>query len=190
MNYLNPIEIIEINFDGNDYLSIGEYMDSNGGILGLFPDTNTKPVWHVYLNNSNFLVQIWSLGFLLNEYHDDEKNFINYYGSEFLSIISENKSQIKKWYVDNGINLDSRFLNFIYGEYSAYGSYSMPINLDTGDEKQNAKSGDDLIFEDGSTIKFYNKTLSWNDLSNKVFIEKECFDEFESDLKKIRDLFL
>jgi hypothetical protein len=186
MNNLNPIEI---NFQGDDFLSIGDYMDSNGGILSLFPDNYSKSEWYTYLNNSNFLVQIWSLGFLLNEY-DDEKCFITTYGLEFFNIISKTKSNIKKWYSDNGINLDSRFLNLIYGEYSAYGSYSYPINLDTGDENQNAKSGDDLIFEDGSIIKFYNKILSWNDLYNKVFLKKEYFNEFESDLNKIRHSFL
>lgn len=187
MNDSNPIEI---NFQGDDYLSIGDYMDSNGGILSLFPNNHSKSEWYLYLNNSNLLVQIWSLGFLLNEFYEDEKNFISNYGLEFFTIISENKTKIKEWYNDNGINLDSIFLNFIYGTYSAYGSYSMPVNIDTGDENQNAKAGDDLIFEDDSTIKFYNKKLSWDDISDNVFIEKKYFNDFKSDLNKIRDSFL
>jgi hypothetical protein len=187
---MNNLNIIEINFQGNDYLSIGSYMDSNEGILGLFPNNYTKPEWYEYLNNSNLLIQIWSLGFLLNEYCDDEKNFIINYSLEFYNIISENKAKIKKWYNDNGISLDIFFLNFIYGTYSAYGQYSMPVNIDTGDEKQNAKPGDDLLFEDESIIKFYNKKSSWDDINDNVFIEKKYFDEFKTDLKEIRDFFL
>ena len=185
MNNANPIEI---NFQGDDFKSIGDYMD--GSILRFFPEENSKSDWCNYLKESSILIQIWSLGFLLNEFCSDKKSFENDYGIAFYNIISENETFIKKWFNDNGINLNSYFLNFVYGTYSAYGSYSMPVNIDTGDDKQNAKNGDDLIFEDGITIKFYNKNLSWSDIYDNVFIEKKYYDELASDLNKIRSSFI
>ena len=189
MYNLKPDGIIEINFQGDDYKSIGDYMDSNDGITGLFPNSDSKLDWFTYLDTSNLLIQIWSLGFLLNELCNNENSFEENNGKHLFKIISENKSIIKKWFSDDGISLNSNFIDFIYGNYSNYGSDGILIRYNSEDEEVDYLPGEDLEFTNGAILKFCQNKLRWSDISDNVFIEKIHYDEFKSDLNNIKDSF-
>jgi len=189
MENFKPEQSIKIKFQGEDYISIGEYMDSGEGIMRLFPDSNTLTDWKFYLQNSNALLQIWSLGFLLNSFLEDEKSFEVDYSKELAEIININKSLIKKWYSDNGIILCNIFLDFVYGYYSNYGSGNILIKYNSDEEEVDYLPGEDLEFNDGSILEFSQQNITWSDISNMVFIENKYFNEFESDLNKIIESF-
>ena len=180
-----PQHSIQIKFQGEKYISIGEYMDSGEGIMRLFPDTNTLTDWKLYLENSNALVQIWSLGLLLNNFLEDEKSFEVEFSKELAEIINKNKSLINKWFSDNGNILSNIFLDFVYGYYSNYGSGSILIKYNSDGEEVDYLPGENIEFNDGSILEFSQQNITWSDISNMVFIENKYFNEFESDLNTI-----
>src|SRR6056300_489263 len=104
---------IDIKINKINYLSIGDYMDNNDEIMHYWPD-NEEDWIDFFLTNESIII-LWTLSYLQCEEFDfDEtlKNLHNYISKSNAVI-----SFLKKYCWQN--ELDSIFVDFVFGEYSA-----------------------------------------------------------------------
>lgn len=161
------MEQVNLNINGIDYTSIGQYMDNNDGIGHYIPDSVNDKDWINFLESEEPIIVLWSLGFLQNEFHD----VLKIYGKKAKSIIESGGERLvlflKKYYwLDT---LDDMFIDFNFGPYSEYGGNNkFPKIIYNGN-----------ILDQG-----------WFDYGNHVFIESRRYDEFIKELKVLTKLMI
>jgi hypothetical protein len=152
------MELTELTINNIPYISIESFIDNQDGIDAYMPEEDSLDIWFDFLQNSESLIALWSLGAL--HYYEDMT-------SEFRSALVQSGGQelitfLKKYYWD--LDLDDIFIDFNFGQYA-------PHNL-----KDNFPS----IFYQNKLIK-----QEWFEFNNDVFIEAEKFEEFEIDLYNV-----
>lgn len=152
--------MIEIEINNICYISVGTFVDNNDGIMAYWPENNDS--WEDFFSINEPIVLLWTISYLEWESFEWDKTL-----NKLHKVISKNTfiiSFLKKFCWKN--ELESMFIDFIFGEYSSCGDKELPN-----------------IIHEGKLIN-----PEYFDFDNHVFIEKVDYTEFIEGLDKICSL--
>ncbi|MDC0007027.1 hypothetical protein OAE07_03560 [Winogradskyella sp.] len=150
-------KMTEIKINNTYYISIGSFMDNNDGIMHYWPDEVEG--WDTFFCSEDPIIILWTLSYFEYESfdYDDILNKLH----KLISNDAKTIRFLKKFCYEN--NLSYMFIDFVYGEYSAYGNKELPKIIYEG------KLIDPEYFE----------------FDNDVFIQKSYYDEFMKSLDQV-----
>lgn len=149
--------IIEIRFNDTNYISIGSYMDNNDGIIHYWPENEER--WQDFFSIQEPIIILWTISYLESESFEEDETL-----HKLHNIIKQDvliKSFLKKYCWKS--ELESMFVDFVFGEYSAHGNKELPI-----------------IFVDNKKID-----QEYFEFDTHIFIKKVLHSEFVENMEKI-----
>ena len=175
----------------NLYSSIGQIIDNPDGYFDLWPEIENSNLisWKTKLLEQDTISKTYLIGSLLNETSNDILPFY------MLNFLEKNKVIIelfcKKYFDDFHTGLIVKqgyiFLDLIYGSYSNYDrSFKIDASSDAEEEyNYNYKR----FYSDGMILEILNKSTTWDEMTDNVFVKSEFIKEFSHDIKMVVDLF-
>lgn len=142
--------MIEIEINNIRYISVGTFMDNNDGIMYYWPEKNDR--WQDFFSAEEPIVILWTISYL--EYEDFKWDETLHKLHNFISKNTFIISFLKKFCWNH--DLESMFIDFVFGEYSSYGDQYLP----------------EIIYEDKLIDPDYFE------FDDHVFIEKNRYEEF------------
>jgi hypothetical protein len=181
MPVMKDENLTEIIFNGIKYSSIGRFMNIRGGIIDHFPESQKKTDWHTFLLSEEPCIQIMTLGLLCFYFREHKQSFKDCWGPELYDILDRHHTfyidLVNKWYKKEFEGMKSKhFLDFKYG---------FTLNKVKNENGQ----GNDIVFKDGSVLKFNDKRQSWDDIHDHYFVPSDNYRDLLKDISALTALF-
>lgn len=144
-----------------EFISLGDYMDNNDGIIYYYPNSHSFDDWKTFFLSESPIIQI----FALNHFSGMDISNLSIFGESMTDIITKNKSLISNFFSKNyDWPYDDRFEDSIWYHGSDEFEYVCNDLLNEGEDLQ------DQLF----VIKeHYNTFLNELSIDLMVLFEKE-----------------
>jgi hypothetical protein len=104
-------DIITLPESKKEFISLGDYMDNNDGIIAYYPNSHSFDDWKSFFLSESPVIQI----FALEHFSGMDIGTLSIYGDSITDIITKNKSLISNFFSKNyGWPYDERFEDSIW----------------------------------------------------------------------------
>jgi hypothetical protein len=130
-------------------------------------------------------VQLQVIGLLYKEFMEDKALFKMNYSDNDYNVFEKNEKEIGRilhQYFD--INWEG-IAGYYFLDIPDYFEGDTPIDSEDEDEEN---YGNELVFEEGTLIKFVSDCSCWDDIANDYFVISEKHEKVSEDISELIDL--